>query len=638
MPDSIRLRMMLTLLFALASGLIAPKPLFSQGPIRIGAELDHLAPVKYPDSPMVMDVTRAPYLAKGDGVTDDTDAIQHALTDMMGQHKLLYFPKGTYLISRTLMWSKQNSQGKDAWGMNFLCGANANECILRLKDGTFTDPAKPASMMWCGGFGSADWFHNYVENLTFDVGNRNPGAIALQFYSNNSGAVRNCRMRSSDGSGVIGLDLSHRDMNGPLLVRNVEVTGFQRGISTARAVNGQTFEHITLRNQTHIGFDNEGQSISVRGLVSENAVPAVRSYGSLCLIDAKLTGQQGAQRWPAVINYNGGRIFLRDIETTGYGRAIGDVETPDWMAATRINGPDKAGSLGPLVSEYSSSSVTMAFPSPKTSLRLPIQEPPTVPADDPSVWANVDTYGADPTGQQDSSAAIQRAMDSGASTIFLPGSYALKTTITVSKKVKRIVGIGGMIDYSGQATPDFRMVDGESPSVTFEHFGHIHGVHIDTNRTVIFRSVSDCDLTFGDKSAGGELYFEDFVTHHLRLKSQTVWARQLNVENEGTHVLNDDARLWVLGYKTERGGTLLETRGSGQSEILGGFSYTTTAGKLAPMFVNRNASVFAWFGEVCFNNDPFVVRIEETRGEETRRLSSDAAPLPPYSGRPLSSK
>lgn len=49
--------------------------------------------------------------------------------------------------------------------------------------------------MRCGGFGSADWFHNYVENLTFDVGRDNPGATAIQFYSNNTGAVRNGWLR-----------------------------------------------------------------------------------------------------------------------------------------------------------------------------------------------------------------------------------------------------------------------------------------------------------------------------------------------------------------------------------------------------------------------------------------------------------
>ncbi len=60
-------------------------------------------------------------------------------------------------------------------------------------------------------------------------------------------------------------------------------------------------------------------------------------------------------------------------------------------------------------------------------------------------------------------------------------------------------------------------------------------------------------------STGGELFFEDFVTHNLQLRGQRVWARQLNIENQGTHLLNEGADLWVLGYKTERGGTLLET-------------------------------------------------------------------------------
>ncbi len=44
---------------------------------------------------------------------------------------------------------------------------------------------------------------------------------------------------------------------------------------------------------------------------------------------------------------HGGRIFLRDIETANYARAIGDVVTPDWFAATKITGQDKPGSLGP---------------------------------------------------------------------------------------------------------------------------------------------------------------------------------------------------------------------------------------------------------------------------------------------------
>lgn len=633
MLDMKKLFSRFVLLLLSGTSVLLSQPSHASQP-QIGADLNAMEDVRYPINKAVIDITKPPYNAKGDGLHDDTDAIQRALADHMGLHKLLYFPEGTYLISKTLRWSKKSSTGRDAWGKNFLCGQNVNKTTIRLKEGTFTDAEKPQSMMWCGGFGSADWFHNYVENITFEIGRNNAGAIGLQFYSNNSGAVRNCRFIAGENNGVIGLDLGHRDMNGPLLVRNCEVIGFDRGISTARAVNGQTFEYITLRGQRRFGFDNEGQSIAIRGLLSENSIPAVRSYGVFCLVDARLEGVAESSRWPAIINYNGGRIFLRDIVTSQYARAVGDVVTPDWFAATRISGEDKPGSVGPNISEYCSHPAITAFPAKESSLRLSINEPPQVRNDPAEQWANVDDFGADPAGEKDSAAAIQKAMNSGASTIFLPGFYAMNSTVTLGPKVRRVVGVGGWIDYQGKAKPDFRIVDGESPTVVFEHFSYIHGgVEIDTNRTIYFRSVADCDLTFGSSASNGELFLEDVVTHHLVLKKQRVWARQLNVENEGTHIVNDDGQLWVLGYKTERGGTLIESRNRSESEILGGFSYTTTAGKLAPMFVTRDSSVFTFFNEVCNNGDPFVTLIQETQAASTKTLGREGAHTAPYSAR-----
>lgn len=589
--------------------------------------------VCYPATPFVVDVTLAPYGAVGDGVADDTEALQRAFNENVGRNRALYFPKGTYLVRRTLTWPKEWN-GRSNWGFTFLRGEHKEQATIRLADGVFTNAAKPQAILWCGGFGSADWFHNYVEHLTFDVGNGNPGAVGLQFYSNNSGAVRDCRFVAGEGSGAVGLDLSHRDMNGPLLVRQCEVIGFRRGVATAHSVNSQTFEHLVLRGQREFGLDNAGQTISLRGLTSENSVPAVRSYGTLTLMDSRLTGRGNAANVPAVINYNGGRMLLRDVTTSGYRRALGDVATPDFAAAFRIEGPGKEGSLGPVIAEYASHPATSPFGAKGGSLRLPVRETPEAVLDPLEDWANVDDFGADPTGQRDSSVAVQKAMDSGARTVFLPGSYNLRSTVVISGRVRRLVGLGGTINYGKGLRPDFRLLDGDASTFQLEHFSNIHGgIEVDTARTLVVRSVSDCRLEFTARATGGDVFAEDFVTHGLALKKQKFWARQLNIENEGTHLSNDGGDVWVLGYKTERGGSVLHARGGGRSEILGGFSYTTTAGKLAPMFVNDGASVFAYFAEVCYNGNPFAVVVRESRGGEVREVRKGEGSALPYVGR-----
>lgn len=584
--------------------------------------------IAYPDHPNVVHVTRPPYSAKGDGKTDDTAALQKAINENTGHGRIIYFPAGTYLVSDTLTWPKRFN-GRDNWGFTTLQGMSSAKSIIRLKDNSFTDPKKPKAIMWCGGFGSADWFHNHVQGLTFHVGKNNPGAIGLQFYANNYGAIRNCVIVSSDGQGETGLDLGHRDMNGPLLVRRVSVTGFRCGIATSHAVNSQTFEHVTLSGQTQCGLDNQGQTLSIRGLTYDGSGPAVRTYGHLCLIDSKFTGRGNAKSVPAVINYNSGRVHVRDLKTTGFARAIGHTASPDDQAAIRLTAAEQKSGVGPDVAEWFSHEVTSPFPSPTASLRLPIEETPEFPPDDPKTWAVVDTFGADPNGEKDSTEAIQKALDSGSETVFFPGHYRIAKTLLVRGKVKRIVGCGRWIDYESKVKPDFRVLDGSAAVVTFEHFSQINGgIENVSDRTLVLRSIGARVASTGR----GKLFLEDVAGDQLIVRNQKVFARQLNIENEGTHLLNDGGDVWILGYKTERGGTLIDTRNRGRCELLGGFSYTTTAGKLAPMFLTVNASTFAFFSEVCFNGDPYQTLIWETRGEGTKAVKRGEGGTWPYVG------
>lgn len=588
----------------------------------------HAVEQVYPVHRQVVDVTKPPYSAKGDGITDDTEALQRALNENVGWHRVLFFPKGTYLVSATLTWPKKFNDHAN-WGHTMLRGQERDETTIRLKDSTFTDDKKPQSIMWCGGFGSADWFHNNVENLTFDVGKGNPGAIALQFYSNNTGAVRDCRFVATNGSGAVGLDLAHRDMNGPLLVRNCVVEGFRIGVSTGRVVNSQTFEHLRLRGQSEVGFRNTGQHISIRGLDFEGECPAVSTYGKLVLVEATLKGTGKAVKAPAIVNYNRGRLFLRDVKANGFKRALADIQTPDYAAAFRLP-PETIGEI----IEYCSHEATTAFESPPTSLRLPIKETPEPVWDDPATWAVVNLRADDPKGRGDYADEVQKAVDSGASTIFLPESYHFSRTVILRGKVRRVLGISGSLNYwTKDAAPEFRVEAGDGGPIFIEGFGKLRGgLQLASKRTIVIRSARPQEIHVLPEAEGSELFVEDGGGHRWSLRGMNVWARQLNIEQEGTHLRNDGGRVWVLGYKTERGGTLAHTLGGGKTEILGGFSYTTTAGGLAPMFVNEDSSMWTFFGEVCYNKDPFTTLIREVRKGEVREVKSNPTSAAPYSG------
>lgn len=559
--------------------------------------------------------------ARGDGKADDTAAIQKALD---GAARLVYLPDGTYLISDTLRWG---GTGGSAQKRIILQGQSRNGTVIRLKDGCagYTDPAKPRSLIWTGK-APAQRFRNAIRNLTVDSGKNNPGAIAVQYIANNQGTLREVTIRSGDGRGVIGLDLGYTNEQGPCLIKNVTVTGFDTGISARHAVDSITFQNIVLEDQNKYGLHNDGQCLSIEGLTSTNAVPAVYNAGGtglVTLIGGRLQGKRGVQG-AAIVNE--AALYARDVRTPGYPEAI------------RSAGGTGKGVTGQTVMEFVSHETESLFPSPPRALRLPIKETPQVPWDDLKDWASPTHFGASPGDDKDDTEAIQKAIDSGKSTLYFPvGIYMVNGVVTVRGTIRRILGLESKLAGNGR----FRFVDGAAPVVVFERFDLLYSkVRLEhaTKRTLVLGSV-----TFGggyEAPAGaGDLYLEDVCGAPWSFTRQNVWARQFNTEGRETKIVSDGGSLWILGYKTEATGTLIETRGGGRTEVLGGFSYSNSGNYTMPMFVSDNSSLSVTIGESNYNGTPWQILVRETRGSETRELKRDSVPrrgsaslLPLYSG------
>jgi hypothetical protein len=410
---------------------------------------------------------------------------------------------------------------------------------------------------------------------------------------------------------------------GPLLVRDVEIVGFAVGIWSAWQTASQTLEDVTLREQTEIGWVNEAsQSVFAHRVRSSGEVPAIwnapwqlpgSGQGKFLLVDAVLQGTGPDAAQIAAIR-NQKAMYLRDVQTPGFGRAL---------QSTQIGYRGNGSIDGDRIDEYWANGTADSrrggpaslFPSPPRSLRLPIRDAPASALEtDLSRWDGPHRHGGAANDGRDDTAAIQAAIDSGASTIYLPrGTWQLNGTITLGSEVRHFLGTEAHLGGRGTA----RIVgDHDDPilierlqggGVTYEHAGR---------RTAIFRHL--LGWTYRPARPGvGDVFVEDVVGAPVVFRRQNVWARQLDIEGDiesrgkfEAKLINDGGSLWLLGYKTEDDGTHILTRNGGQTEVLGALH--VGGGTTGPRFVTDNAD----FTAALLNGGTDFVR--EIRGDEIR--------------------
>ncbi|MBS3734381.1 MAG: chitobiase/beta-hexosaminidase C-terminal domain-containing protein [Phycisphaerae bacterium] len=505
--------------------------------------------------------------AKGDGVTDDTAAFRKALsarkTDPF-EYMVIYVPAGTYVVSDTIGW------GRRTW----FVGDGADKTVIKLKDNCDRFSGKSKPVLWAGHkkahYGRDSRanaaFGNYILDLTVDTGKGNAGAVGIEYTTHNYGYVGDVVVRSGDGSGPIGIDLSSTEF-GPGMLRRVTIEGFDIGIKTTGNVSHGTLVDITLKNQNKLGILNRFP-VTIHNLVSVNKVPAVRNDGgiaNLAMVGAKLTG--GSPDHCAIEQVKGSGL-LSDVKTAGY------------KAALKLEGKVIDGAsidervLGPEHSVYDGT--------PIRALRL-AESPPPVFEEPRSQWKVVDDSAEDDTE------TIQAAIDSGAKTLFfIPGGdYDVTDTIRVRGKVRRLIGFGFGTTIRG---PGREFVEADKPVMRFEGDGKhpisvewinaadgAIGAEIATPRTVYFQSTRY--MGYRNTPEARKIFIDEGMGHSMFVAPAKVVIRQCNMENNPfgdgklpcTYIRNRGADVCVLGFKTEAPAVHAVTTDGGKTEVLGGF-------------------------------------------------------------------
>lgn len=559
------------------------------------------------------------YGAKGDGVTDDTEAIRKAIAENIDKDRyrcnpFIYLPKGIYRVSGPVEGRTQQPGRDDGkvfsagWlSMMSLLGESREETIIKLVDRAdgYGDPAKPKWVIatgsesdkrdnYTGGGNRA--FRHCIQNLTVDVGSRNPGAIGIDFCSNNRGAVDGVTIRAGAGSGHTGLGLS-RAWPGPAMILDVAIEGFACGIALNHYQYGMTFENIRMSGQRELGILNSNNILTMRKVQFEGNVPFYKGtggHGMLCLLDSTLTGNS-TEKLAAITS--AGLLNLQRIKVSGYGKIVDDTSKANQDLAA---GQTETTS----VPVYNQGTTLNASGGNAAWLNLPVEDLPKIRYPSAEGWTN---GGA--TGE-----SLQAAIDSGAECIFINPGQKIQLTkpIVLRGKTRLIMGLNGFISAAkGQRA--VRVEDGAAPAVIMQHVYCQGGIEQASNRTFALIHGDIGGLGTDEKgqvsgffaTGSGKSFIADVIGRNYQIGPRhTFWARQLNAEFGSEPLFTNSGTSWILGFKMETSSTgskdaPLSTPSilnkAGKIEVIGGLLYTLGNGKAqapkVPAFTNEKGKL-----------------------------------------------
>jgi len=497
--------------------------------------------------------------AKGDGVSDDTEAFINALDYNVGiegekRQGTVYIPPGKYVIKDTLI----------IWKGTHLIGDGNNPPTLILPSGTegFSDPANPKPLIvTANGWGidpkSRDWhtrrddkggstnntFFTSIRNIKIRIERGNPGAIGIYWCVAQATALRDVEIEGGDAYACIKTSL----WGGGGVIANIKVKGGQRGWEVDQTsqflIRSATFTQQSLFAIRLVGIWN----FVFLDLHISNSNSGVLLEGGNCVsfIDSSF---ENIEDWIAIKPQPmPGSIFLQNISCKG----LKEIVKGHLSAGNRIDRWIASKEL------YKDGERVVQIQFRGKIEKLPSPAFPRMSAKVRSVTE----FGAFPDDGIDDTRVIQEAINQCEELYFPSGDYLISDTLHLKPHTKLFGEHPARLILASQKEK-FKNPDNPSPMIETpdDPDGTITMVNLFLQISEEYKGAYYLDWKVGEKSQLVDVYIFEIRTQPLVWKirgkgggffENIWWPAGGNIEGKTGAIITSTGRKWFYSWQHE---------------------------------------------------------------------------------------
>jgi extradiol dioxygenase family protein len=234
-----------------------------------------------------LDITAPPYNAAGDGVTDDTQAIRLAIKHGYENDLVVYFPLGTYLVSRQLKlvdtrWPGSSIDRKHVYALMGERSRGGRRPTIRLKDGAWVEEGILVDFEFRDDGDreyAASHYNAHFRGIDIDMGN-NPKVSAISMNGAQYCVIEDVTISGNFRAGI------HKLPGSGGSVTNVRVEGGEIGVLQDEYRPSPSLQGVVLTGQRSaaVKLTNSRGPIVLAGFHIESPENPMASWRAL---DAK---------------------------------------------------------------------------------------------------------------------------------------------------------------------------------------------------------------------------------------------------------------------------------------------------------------------------------------------------------------